>query len=137
MRFILQCLVLAVLMVFSACAPHQLYQRKDLDAALLKYHQSFRWGRLKQSAQYVQPQMQSDYVNSWLKHWDTMELHNLEVLSLVEKDNGDLVEVSIKVQWIDQETMSLQEKIIQEIWVRTPNGWLLAGPVFPKDLLAN
>jgi hypothetical protein len=107
----------------SSCAPHQLYQKRDLDAALLKYHQSFRWGRLKQAAQYIQPDLQADFVNSWLQHWEDIELHNLEVLSLVEKENGDVVEVHIKVQWIDQSSMSLKEKVIQEVWVRTQNGF--------------
>ena len=128
-------LTFTLLFASSACAPHQLYQRKDLDAALLKFHQSFRGGRLKQAAQYVQPQLQADFVNSWLKHWDDMELHNVEILSLVEKENGNVVEVSIKIEWIEQTTMSLKEKILQETWIRTKQGWLLAGPVFPKDLL--
>ena len=135
MHLSVYCFVLTLFMVINACAPNQLYQRKDLDAALLKYHQSFRWGRLKQAAQYVQPQLQADFVQNWLKHWDDMELHNVEVLSLIENENGDVVEVAIKVQWIDQTTMNLKEKILQETWVRTKDGWLLAGPVFPKDLL--
>ena len=135
MRLSFYWFVLTLFMAINACAPNQLYQRKDLDAALLKYHQNFRWGRLKQAAQYVQPQLQADFVQSWLKHWDDMELHNVEVLSLIEKENGDVVEVAIKVQWIDQTTMNLKEKILQETWVRTKDGWLLAGPVFPKDLL--
>ena len=134
MRYLL--LTLSVLMFLGGCAPQQLYQRRDLQEALLKHHQNFRWGRITQASSLVQPQLQHDFVTSWMGHFSDLELHNVEVLGMAEKSDGDVVEVSVRLQWIDRQSMSVQSRVLTEVWVRTPEGWQLAAPIFPRDLFA-
>ena len=128
--------ILSMLMFFGGCAPQQLYQRRDLQAALLKHHQNFRWGRITQASMLVQPKLQRDFVESWMGHFNDFELHNVEVLGMSEQSGGDVVEVSVRLQWIHHETMKVKSRVFTEVWVRTPDGWQLAAPIFPRDLLA-
>ena len=129
-------LTLTVLMFLGGCTPQQLYQRRDLQEALLKHHQNFRWGRLTQASALVQPQLQHDFVQSWMGHFSDLELHNVEVLGISEKPGGDVVEVSVRLQWINHQSMSVKSRVVTEVWVRTQDGWQLAAPIFPSDLFA-
>lgn len=119
----------------GGCAPQHLYQRHDLQAALLKHHQNIRWGRLTQAAAPVQPELQRDFVQSWSAHIERLELHNVDVIGMSEAPGGDVVEVSVRLQWIDQQSMNMRSKTLTEVWVRTQEGWQVAAPVFPRNLL--
>tara|TARA_B100000683_G_scaffold143351_1_gene139359 strand:+ start:4632 stop:5069 length:438 start_codon:yes stop_codon:yes gene_type:complete len=129
-------LTLSLLMFLGGCAPQQLYQRRDLQEALLKHHQNFRWGRITQASTLVQPKLQQDFVQSWMERFHELELHNVEVLGMAEQSGGDVVEVSVRLQWINHQTMNVKSRLLTEIWVRTPDGWQLAAPIFPRDLFA-
>ena len=52
-----------------------------------------------------------------------------------EAPGGDVVEVSVRLQWIDQQSMNMRSKTLTEVWVRTQEGWQVAAPVFPRNLL--
>lgn len=109
---------------FGGCGAAR-YGKQDLNIAVLNYHQHLRWGRLGPASKLVAPGLREAFLKEWTAREKSIQLQDIEVMDMVEEQDGDVMVLTIKIAWIETRTQRLRSDLIHERWLRTENGWVL------------
>ena len=101
------------------------YGKQDLNIAVLDYHQHLRWGRLGPASKLVAPGLRDAFLKEWTAREKSIQLQDIEVMDMVEEQDGDVMVLTIKIAWIETSSQRLRSDLIHERWLRTENGWVL------------
>jgi hypothetical protein len=104
------------------------YNETDFSIALAKHHSNLRWGRVENAALLVDPQMRAAFVAEWLGRQQTIELQEVEVAGINRSEDGDTADVTLRIVFVDKDSMSVREVVVAEKWQRTSDGWLAVVP---------
>jgi hypothetical protein len=104
------------------CGKHK-YGQYELDSSLHKYCIEIRWGRILKAAEHVAPEMRVAFVESWQAKAGRINIQDLEVVSMAVAGSGDEAAVMLKVTYVDNATMQVESRVINQSWKRTEYGW--------------
>jgi hypothetical protein len=126
------------LLAGSSCAAADALKRRDLEDGVFKHHLELRWSRTAKAAAFVHPELQSEFVENWTTRADALEVSTLDVVNIqsLEKDGVKSAEVTVLITWVDRQTMSVRESVLDERWLYLDGRWVVEKPIMPEDIIA-
>ena len=130
-------LILALALSASLGCGKQLFTRQDLDVEVTKHHINLRWSRIENAALAVHPDLRTAFIEEWSRRAKTVELQDIDVLSVVVDDSQDAARVQTSITWVDRATFALRTTAALERWTRTAEGWRATLPLSLDEAAAD
>jgi hypothetical protein len=126
--------------LMTGCAAADALQRRDLEDGVFKHHLELRWSRTAKAAAFVHPDLQNEFVESWTERASMLEISTLDVVNIQamqDEETGEkTAQVTVLVTWVQRDTMSVRESVVDERWVHADGKWVVEKPLLPEDIIA-
>lgn len=117
-------LMMALLMVSTACAGSSGNEMKELKQAVDGYNTAFRWKNFHRAAAYLPNDLRTAFVTYFDEESASLHIEAVEILK-VDMESDEAAEVTVRYRYMLLPSVVVQRKIVKQSWHRVDGAWIL------------